>query len=234
VCLPRAEEIISAQPTDRGPPPASVRHRVALGGMDFDLVIGDEQAKANVNLVAARRDKEGLRAAVSALSGGRWTLQVILRPVEEKSGAIRSVPMHYASLEQVFGDARPVDLLGAEREGSPAERLTCWGSGKVHFRRAEPTVLREVLEGVLDEYQVHQLVMLREAMPSAGLSQVLGELDLEKEVRAEVERLLTDASGCHSLWLVAQGRTRTWHRLYVRQQGDAENDAGRWVLDWGP
>lgn len=233
VCFARAEEMLKEDTTDLAPPPVTARRRLSLGGTEFTVIVADEQAKANVNLVAARRDKDGLRACVSALSGGGWTLQVIPRPVEEKSAAIRSVPMRYASLEQVFfGVKGPMDLLGAEMRGGPAEKLTAWGNGKVNFRRAEASVLREALEGVLDEYEVHHLVTLREAMPSAGLSDILKQLDLKKETLAEAEKSLVDASACHSVWIVAGGKTRQWHRLYVRQEGDAENDAGSWILDW--
>lgn len=234
VYLGRAEEILVRHTSDLGPPPIAVRENVVLGGTEFDLVVSDEQAKANVNLVAARRDRDGLRACLSALSAGRWPLQVILRPVLEKSGVIRSVPELYASLEQVFTVSGPLELLGTDSVGGPAQRVTCWGSGKVNFRRAEAAVLQEVLTPVLDEYEVHQICLLREAMPTARLSEVLAQLELEKDTRAEAEKLLADGSSCHSLWIVVRGRTRDWHRLYVRQVGDAENDAGSWTLDWGP
>lgn len=232
--LGRAEEVLARHTTELEPPPVTVREKAILGGVEFDLIVSDEQAKANVNVVSARRDKDGLRACLAALSSGRWPLQVILRPVEEKSGAIRSVPLLYASLEQVFTVSGPVELLGTDSVAGPARRVTCWGSGKVNFRRAEPAVLREVLTPVLDEYQVHQLCLLRDAMPTAGLGAILAELELEKDTRAAAEKLLADGSSCHSLWIIARGRTRQWHRLCVKQVGDAENDAGACILDWGP
>lgn len=238
-CLGRAEAILSAPAADGRPAPpapaapAAVRRSITLGDAAFDLVIADEQAKANVNRIASLRDAGGLRSSLSALSAGRWVLQVLLRPVEQKTGEIRSPPLQYASLEQVFAAASPADLLGVppDQEG-PAARVTCWGNGKVHFRRAETAVLREMLADVLSEYQVHRLSVLRDEMPEAGLSEILGRLELDATRLAAVQERVTESSSCHSLWIVARGRTRDWYRLCVAQAGDAGNDVGFWTLAW--
>jgi hypothetical protein len=237
-CLGRAETILTdaakERPQDRQP--ALLRRQIVLGGTTFDLVLGDEQAKAGVNFLAAKKDRESLRSSILALGGARWPLQVILRPMAEKTGTIRSVPIQYATLEQVFAITSPADLLRSvgQATGGPAECLTTWGNGQVNFHRAEEPVLREMLAGVLDEYQVYQLCAVRDSMPAATLAEILAKLDLEKGTLADVSKLLTDTSNCHSLWISARGTTRTWYRLYVRQAGDAENDAGFWSYGWGP
>ncbi len=232
-CLARAEAILIEADREDRPPPAAVHRRITLGNTTFDLVVADEQAKANVNALAAERGREAIRASAGALSAGRWILQVVPRPVREKTGEIRSPQVLFASLEQVFADVSPADLLGTgpDRPG-PAEDLTCWGNGKVHVRRAPPTVLREMLTGALSEYQVHRLCLLREELPDAGLEELLGRLELESEERDRLRKRLTQDSNCHSLWIVARGRTRDWHRLIVNQTGDATNDAGRWTFVW--
>lgn len=231
-CLPRAEAILSDAEDEGKPAPAVVRRRIALGGTAFDLVIADEQAKANVNQVTAIRRTDGVRTCANTLSEGRWVLQVVPRPVEVKTGEIRTPRIVYASLEQVFRGTAPEDLLGAVDRPGPAERLTCWGNGKVHFRRSPVAVLRVILEGVLTEYQLHRLVTLRDEQPDAGLREILAAMELDDEVRREAEKCLAETSACHSLWIVVRGRTRQWHRLSVTQQGDAENDAGHWTFVW--
>jgi len=231
--LPRAEAILEEKTAEGDRPRVSAARAITLGDMGFAIVVGDEQAKANVNLIVALADRERLRGSISILNGGRWLLPVVLRPVQEKSGEIRSPPVQYASLEQVFAAPSPADLLGKapDAEG-PAARLTCWGNGKLNFRRAEELVLRVVLSDILDEYQMHRLCVLREEMPEASVSGILGLLELEKDKRALLQKRVTDASSCHSLWIVAQGRTRNWCRLIVRQQGDEANDSGLWTFAW--
>jgi len=233
-CLPRAEAILRRHKPEDGPVPPSVWTTLDLGDVAFDVVVSDEQAKVNVNRLAAERDGRALvRASITRLSDGRWPLQILLRPVVQETGAIRSPPLRYASLEQVFASASPTDLLGDEaaRRG-PSERVTCWGNGRVHVRRADRTVLREALGAALSEHQLARLIALREEMPEAGLETLLTELELEEDVQAAVRDRLTEVSACHSLWLVVRGRTRRWYRLAVDQGGDAANDAGRWTFVW--
>ena len=233
VCLARAEALLRRPALNGKGPVAVVRRSIALGGLTLDLVVADETAKVNLNRVAADRGRGGVRHAVSALGEGRWSLQVVLRPRAPPKGVIRTPPVRYASLEQVFAAPAPGDLLGGGRSGpAPSDRLTCWGGGKVHLRRATAPVLREMLLGLLTHYQVQRLAALREEEPSLGVEGLLDRLDLEEKKRGAARRRLTVRSTCHSLWIVTRGRTRDWYRLAVRQQAGAENDAGRWTFVW--
>jgi len=236
-CLAQAETILREGRREDEPPPAVVRLQMVLGGMTFDLVVADELAKANVNRIAAGRGTDAVRAGVAALSEGRWVLQVLPRPVEVPTDEVRTPKTLFVSLEQVFSAVSPAELLGAGAgididAPAPGDLLTCWGNGKIHLRRAPPSVLREALKGVFTEYEVHRLVTLRDEAPEAGLGTLLSRLELDEKVRSEAEKWITETSTCHSLWVVARGRTRNWHRLSVRQQGDAENDAGNWTFEW--
>lgn len=231
-CLPRAEAILGAAATETDPAPAAVRASVVLGGMDFDVMVADEAAKANVNLLAEKREPDALPAALSDLGAGRWSLQVIPRPIEPSGREIRSPRMRFVHLEQVYVTREPAALLGTADRPGPASLVTCWGDGRVHFRRAPRDVLRTVLEGSLSAYAVDRLVRLREEDREASLEQLLKDLDLEDDARAAAFARLTSKSSCHSLWIVGRGRTRSWHRFIVEQAGDAGNDSGRWTFAW--
>ena len=233
LAMVQAEELLDHRPAMLDLPPAITVDSVTLGGTVFDVVVTDEQAKANVNRVAAWPDKERLQDVLSALGAGRSNPEVVLRPVEMKSGEIRNPPLLYAGLEQVFVTTSPQDLLGAKAYGDgPVGRITCWGNGKVNVRRAERIVLRQMLWDVLDEYQLHQLLVLREEKPGAGLGEMLPVVETDKDKRVEIEKRLTDSSKCHAVWIVAHGSTRNWYRLTVRQAGDEANDAGQWTFAW--
>jgi hypothetical protein len=64
------------------------------------------------------------------------------------------------------------------------------------------------------------------------LSEAVAHLELAEEPAAQVRELLTDLSLCHSLWVIAEGKTRRWYRLFVKQAGDGENDAQEWSFSW--
>ena len=81
-----------------------------------------------------------------------------------------------------------------------------------------------------------------------GSSQTNEESEKNKQKLQRRLKVLRDAlttqSRCHSLWVTARernerieafkkdGPARLWHRLYVVQEGDAENDAGEWTFTW--
>ena len=234
-------------------PVAVARRRVVLGGLQLDLVAGDEQAKANVNLLSARGGDGGGRGgdadladALRGLQGReRRALLVQLRPQTPREGVISALPRRYQSFDQVFASAEPsalVDPLGAAP--CPADRITCWGNGRVNVCRADREVMRHALAGLATETELDAMCRLRLDRPGCTADEMLAALELPDARLAPLAKAVTDASSCHSLWIVARpvAKTRaargdresgrTWHRLFVVQQGDAENDAGEWTFQW--
>jgi hypothetical protein len=161
-----------------------------------------------------------------------------------RAEVISAWPRLYQSYAQLYPDARPADLLGgaaapaddvARRVNAPgvADAVTCWGSGQVSFRRASRDVLRVTLAGLADEGQIDELIAYRQDVPGGPAAEAVGRLELKDQDRAEaLLKALTDTSRCHGLWLVARGSTRSWTRLYVKQEGDAENDSAQWAFQW--
>jgi hypothetical protein len=142
--------------------------------------------------------------------------------------------MIYASLDQVFVFDHPSQLVGPEGEGTCAVRqVTCWTDGRLNFKSAELAVLREVLEGVLDETQIHELASYAQDHPDCHLGEALRSLELKKAQLDAARAALTDESQCHSVWTIAEGRTRKWYRLCVRRASGTEGSLGpRWVYEW--
>jgi len=233
LCIPHSETILTDAAREGELPPTAVRTTITLGGTLFELFVADEQAKVNVNQLAASGGDSQVRMAASALSEGHWVLQVIPRPVEMSMDEIRTPPMRFVTFEQIFSNVRPTALLGTWPDNpGPARCLTCWGNGRVNLTRATATVLRTALADVLTEYELCHLAALRDESPDASVQDLIAQLDLEDKVRKAAERQLTDSSTCHSLWIVAHEKTRDWYRLTVCQRGDAENDSGRWTFVW--
>lgn len=236
LCLPAAERFLTEQAVIDGAPVATARRSVALGGIAFHLVVSDEQAKANVNLLAERGGQANLPGTLRRLqTHQRKVLPVRLRPATYTAAGITRYPIRYAGLGQVFQFTHPRQLIDPRLDDPPAAgagRITCWGSGKVNFKRADVEVLRAVLAGILTETQLDRLRKFRSEVPDCTLHEAIKHLELKKDAAGILESYLTDASGCHALWIVAEGKTRNWYRLYVCQRADAGNDSQQWTFEW--
>ena len=240
LCLPATDRLLdsaaaaaTADDPD-APPPATVSFTMTLGGLACDLVVADEQAKANVNLLAARFGDAVMSDRLQSLQAGqREVLTVELRPADPPAGVITAVPRRYGSLAQIFGSKPPTALLpsGPDEHG-PVERITCWGSGQVNLRRADAVVVRQTLADLVTESEFDKLEKYRKTVPGCSVDEALKTMEIPDARAKNLRPLLTDTSYCHSLWLVVHGRTRDWFRLDVAQDGDAENDAEGWMFLW--
>jgi hypothetical protein len=218
----------------------SVSRSITLGGVRLDLIVSDEQAKANVNLLLARGGVGQVEASVADLQSDQpKALPILLRPMTADDRVIRKYPLALGSYEQVFVVKHPRELVESgflqQDELAGQTRVTCWGSGKVNFRSAEVPVLRQILAGVLTETQFDELTKYRTAQPDRTLEEALRQLtlkDLTKEKAEEAKKLLCGESSCQGLWVITRGKTRDWYSFHVLQAGDAENDAQSWNFRW--
>ena len=200
-------------------------------------MLADEQAKANVNMLAKRRaDTGNLDEALRVLqAGGRTFLPVRLRPSPTRKVRATTVPILYETFDQCLTVEGPWQLVSAETgRGCASETITCWGGGKINFKRASMAAMREVAAGCLDDTQVDTLLRLRDQEPRTALSDALALLKLSEKTRDEAMTILTDTSHCHSLWVIAHDKTRDYFRLYVDQYGDPDCETGRYTYAWEP
>lgn len=233
--LPSAAQLL-AQPENEGDrPPCSIRKSLTLGTIKFDLVLCDEQAKANVNILAKYREGQGVDGVVQTLqSSARNNLRVQLRPAKPQNDlSFVGLPPLYAGYDQIFEYKHPSELAyPASTEDTPVSHLTCWGNGQVNFQKAPREVLRAVTEGVLDETQLDALVKLAKDNPYATIQDAMKVLKLPAEKAPKAGELLTDQSSCFSLWIVADDSTRKHYRLYIAQGADALNDRQSVTFGW--
>jgi len=239
--LPHAENMLHENEILDGDSIVWRKQWIILGGVRFDMVIGDEQAKANVNILAARR-------------GGNLTECLRRLSSEERLGtSVRLVPRGrgdehvpgYTSLDEVLDFDSPgelmeedTELLGVSehiteiRPGLATARLTCWTDGRVNFKRSETIVLKEILEGVFTDSQVYDLVCYKQQSPDCLLAEALNSLELSREQVEVAKKLLTDESFCQSVWVGAHGMTRDWYGLYVTRHVAGNPEPRRWRFEW--
>jgi len=243
-CLPAAERFLERANQPGQDPVREVRRSVALGGVKFHLILSDEQAKANVNRLVRHRGDTTLPSILRKLQiDRRRPLPVRLRPGQASpaapergpapQGPAGPEPAPYASFEQLFAFTHPSELAGpTQAEESVVSRVTCWGSGRLNFRRAETAVLREALAGILTETEIAKLGAFRRGEPECTLAKAVEHLALSKDKAKALDQAATEASQCHGLWVIAQGPTRSWYSFHIVATRGGGADAGGWTLTW--
>src|SRR5205823_10902814 len=101
--------------------------------------------------------------------------------------------------------------------------LTCWGDGKLNFRRASAAALQAGCAPLLTTPQVARLVQIRSASPDVKQDQLLAQIDASEAAAVKLSERLTDESSCHGLWVVAHGPRRDWYQFSVRDATDPDN-----------
>jgi len=229
--LSNAEHVISEDEAQTGMPLTWARRRICLNnGMQFDLIFGDEQAKANVNAVYARKGRMGLTVLLEALLWGHdVALRTALRPSAPELSKKEKVRRPFGCFDQLFDAYEPGDLARPFTDEEPlVGQLTCWGDGRLNFRRASPWAVREVTSGILTAYQQAQLLALRQDVPGISLEEALRQLELSDRDRPKAAAVLTDASTCYSLWIAGRTAGRRWYRLAVSNTGVADVEMFAW------
>ena len=229
--LPRAAKVMVAAEQPSAP---EINRSVCLGDMTFLLILGDEQAKANVNAFADRDSVGMLEAHLRRLqTDAREVLPVRLRPLPPRGGGGPAAPK-YASFDQVFAAPRPGILFEPQANGGPVvrRRVTCWGNGRIDLHRADLPVLRETLAGLLTEATIAKLDNLRREKPDFGLNDAFNAMQLSKEQLSALTPRLVAQPDCYSLWLSADAKTRSWRRLYVTQTSAGDAGESNWTFAW--
>jgi len=97
-------------------------------------------------------------------------------------------------------------------------QLTCWGDGRIHYRKASDLVLQAGAQAAVGPVTAVRLVNLRRQSPSLKLNQLLDELALRQSEKLRLRDRLTDESTCYSLWLTRKGSERTFYSLMVTEK----------------
>ena len=231
--LPHAEQILATAEQQRRGPVPSYRAVVDLGGQQFSIIVSDEQAKANVNLLLDGADvPRATNRLRSALAGHGISNAVALRPAPaplKLSGRTAPDPA-VTGFGQVF-DALPPSRLLSSLPGQPsvADLLTCWGDGRINVRRAPEAAMRLRADPPLTVVEITRLLSARDAafqgrtttpiMPpgtTAGtsppaaaqrgwLGRTLSQVVSQQHLGI-AGALLADGSSCHSLWVISHHR----------------------------
>lgn len=210
--------------------PVAVHHaRLRLGEQVFDLVLADEQAKANANVLLDEADRARVESRLrEAMTGSGMGHRIRLRP-DPAAVPIRAagsgggggagastapatqpiLPKRVTGFGQVFDDVPPAQLIRA------SELITCWGNGLVNVRRAPQATLS--LATSLTGVEIAALLRARDGSASGSAS---GGLLNSANIKTRPGLHLTESSACHSLWIIARSNRRDWHYFAVLDDSD--------------
>lgn len=250
--LTRAENLLVEQERQTQRPVVRMDMQVRLGRQRFELILRDEQAKANLNALletSAPRDVEA--RLVQQMSGSGLMGAVRLRPNltpppprvlgPPAPGGQAGVPEVVS--QRVTGYGQVFEGIDAERLGAgAAELLTCWGTGHLNVMRAPEPAMRLMLGSKLTGAEISRLISLRDQLHRGNRQ---GLITTGAEARQPVRRLLASAgienrlgmppmletSVCHSVWVKVEDGKRQWHELEVLDRSDPMAPR-RWLVMW--
>jgi len=226
VLLPRCPELLDQVKVEHQPWPRLRAVKLAMGRLDLELVVADEQAKANLNLLARQMDDPSLLQVLQEFQG--MCHQPLGIELSAPAAGSRIPPEdRFASYEQFIRFDHPRQLL-ADLETSLVGQVSCWGDGRLNWHKSTELAMKTVLSRHLSAAQIRKLLDLRQR-DGLGAKMAIRELTLPKEKAQAVAELLTDGSDCHSLWVVAQDPQRQWHRLLVTQ---GSRGGREWTFAW--
>ena len=218
VVLPAAESVL--QESTEGDVPALVERpsrylSLSFGGMAYHLLLSDEQAKMNVNTTLRYRGSQGAAESLAVLQQD-MPVPLLLRGDGKETGQRDSEPTSYSFFDDLLVYDHPTQLVSPV---APAQRIsgkiTFWTDGRINFRRVSTQVFQEAMKGLVDDSLLGGLLQIRESLPDCTLGEALSQMELKSSQRNELLRHITDQSSCYSLWVVVEGPTRLWHRLYI-------------------
>ncbi len=119
--LPKTWAILKEIEDTKKQPCRQIRMDIPLGGTNFQVLLADESAKANANLLMQRGGEQALMQSLDRLQANSpQRLSIRLRPSLEPDITNPSLPSRYESLDQLFTANRP--------NASAADQMSMWFS----------------------------------------------------------------------------------------------------------
>lgn len=243
--LNRAEKRFALQEEEavrigRMPPPATLRDAITMGGVTYDILLGDEDAKLNLNTVyhngGATKTQDAIESVLGV--GGRPVLRLLpavkpqslsreslqLTASEDSEDSIPTVPKAFRSWGEVM------DLAKLQRQAGPralpmlAKDMTCWGNGQLNLRRATDPAILAIVGSVMQGAGAKRILKRYRQNPTLTknvliLSEVTSRNDQER-----LAGLISETSNNFSVWINASTATGRDYRTFSVTERGAEGE----------
>lgn len=190
-------------------------YTVRLGNLDYELVLDEENRKLNLNGLSSAGGREQVLKTLHLLRQSSSTLWLRSQLAVSQETSVQRL----GSWGQVF---RLEELPDTEPEAAwlmaNTRQLTCWGNGRLHYRKANDMVLQAGAEAAVGPVTAVRLVNLRRQSPSLKLNELLDGMGLRQSEKLRLRDRLTEESTCYSLWLTRQGGERMSSALMIAEK----------------
>lgn len=219
------EQAAEQRASSATPRPHSIRAAVTFGGVTFDVVVADEDAKLNLNRIYHEAGKQRADRVIAELVGPLAArairTQPAVRPTPSATIASRDdgddadsaeptkVPPAFRGWGEVFDLKRLAEVTGsAAALPNVIEQITCWGSGSVNIRRASDDAIRAAAACILSDGAARRLLRRYRDNPNVPLEVLVIDEATNEADRVALRRLLGETSTHFSLWLDASTPAR--------------------------
>ncbi len=235
--------------------PSQIRTAVSFGGVTYDVLLADEDAKLNLNRIyhiAGRQETQAkaqellgptlaatLRLAPATSPQGNDLLQSATRSSDQDSddrddtGSATSVPRAFRSWGEVF-DLNALSVAVGDDAALPNATvdLTCWGSGTLNARRASDEAIHLTITCVLPKAAADRFLKRYREDPQTAIA-VLIQSETKVEIQqAQLKQLLSESSTYFSMWIDASAQARRSTRRFsvMQRTEDGETVHERFAL----
>jgi len=241
--LPRAAELFEQQDEqwrDSGrstPPPASIREQVRLGDHMIDLILADEDAKANLNALYHEADRSRVERTLRDLVGPQVQQLLALNPVVRSASRFRQNTADdeeddgddtlFAPAFHTWGDIFAIPRLraatGDDRMlATITANITLWGSGRLNLEHAQDDTVIAVCEAVVSRGVADSLLTAYRDYPQRNVQLLLDKEVADTADRQRLSELIGRGSSAWSLWteVTSPGfRTQKFSVLHTSPDG---------------
>lgn len=220
------------------PPPSFRRDALTLGGVTFDLLLGDEDAKLNLNSVFHFGGQMEAERAISKVGGPQLARTIRLMPavkpmmLARQSSRLTSaddpdtettVPDAFRSWGEVFDLPTLEFSLGSEAAlPNVTTGITCWGSGQLNFQRASDEAILAVVGTVIQDGGARRMLERYRENPTSSLGILIETEVKSKPDRDRLRSLLSQSSTNFSLWIHASTANGNDNQEWVVMSMDDE------------
>lgn len=221
------------------PYPSTIRSYVMLGGVRFDAVLSDENAKLDVNYAYHSGGKPRAGQLVTKLNRVAG-LTVRLMPEVPSANRITSRPTGavaptgadtdgdeddetpppppaFRHWGEVFDLARSNSMgLGAKLLPTATRQITCWGRGQLNIHRATDPVIEETCRLVVGPGVAQRLIRDYRENPLRSIRRIALDMEVGEQEAIELARRLGNQSNSFSLWLTVTSPYGKEHWFAVR------------------
>ncbi len=213
--LVKANQPIGSDQQRSGLPVASVRTIVQLDTCRLTVVLADEDAKVNLNVLRATKDHAAFLRSTQSLLGPRAATLLSMQP------GVQNATFH--SWGEVFDLQRLSQQEGDNRAlAELTQHATLWGSGRLNIQRADSNAIIELSQTVIPAGTAQSLLQRYEESGRQLPANLLVSTGTENQPEAEqLLSVLRDQSQCFSVWMESEDLTgRRTQRLVIRQIDD--------------